>query len=87
MPPDNCEELKIQDKYKSLITTREEACSSDRKILVKNEDLTEKQEIKKRERKDDKQLMQFIFTEKRTGQGDLKEKMGEMAPKIKSLFI
>ena len=86
VPPDHFEELKIQAKYKNLITTRDEACS-DRKILVKNEDLTEKQETKKRECKDDKQLMQFICTEKPNGQGDLKEKMGQMAPKTKSLFI
>ena len=63
VPPDHFEELKIQAKYKNLITTRDEVCSN-RKILVKNEDLTEKQETKKRECKDNKQLMQFICTEK-----------------------
>ncbi|MDC0310546.1 hypothetical protein OAL66_02280, partial [bacterium] len=63
VPPDHFEENEIQAKYKDLIATRDEACS-DRKILVKNEDLTEKQETKKRECKDNKQLMQFICTEK-----------------------
>ena len=44
VPPDHFEEPKIQAKYKNLITTRDEACS-DRKILAKNEDLTEKQAV------------------------------------------
>ena len=47
VPPDHFEEPKIQAKYKNLISIRNEACS-DHKILVKNEDLTEKQENKKR---------------------------------------
>ena len=46
LPPDHFEELKIQANYKNLITTRDEACS-DRKILVNNGNLTEKQETKK----------------------------------------
>ena len=56
VPPDHFEELKIQAKYKNLIATRGHACS-DRKILVKNEDLTEWQKTIKLECKDDKQLM------------------------------
>ena len=63
VPPDHFEENEIQAKYKDLIATRNEACS-DRKILVKNDDLTEKQNLKKRKYKDDKQLKQFICTEK-----------------------
>lgn len=70
-----------------MITTRDEPCG-DRKILDKNEDLTEKQETKKRECKDNKQLLQLLFAqEKRTNQGDLKTKLRQMTQKIKSLFI
>ena len=45
VPPDNFEENEIQAQYKNLIATRDDACS-DRKILVKEKDLTEKQEAK-----------------------------------------
>ena len=86
VPPDHFEELKIQAKYKNFITTRDEACS-DRKILVKNEDLTEKQETKKRECKDDKQLMPFICTEKTYRPRRSQRTNGRNGPKIKSLFI
>ena len=86
VPPDHFEELKIQAKYKNLITTRDEACSSDRKILVKNEDLTEKQEDKKRECKDNKQLMQFICKEKNVPTEEISKKKGTNGPKNKVTF-
>ena len=79
MPPDDFEELNIQAKYKNLTTTRDEACG-DRKILVKNEDLTEKQETKKRECKDNKQLMQFICTEKNVQAKEISKKKWDKWP-------
>ena len=85
VPPDHFEEPNIQAKYKNLISTRDEACG-DRKISVKNEDLTEKHETKKRECKDNKQLMQFICTEKNVLTKEITKKLGQMAQKTKSLF-
>ena len=85
VPPDHFEELKIQAKYKNLITTRDEACS-DRRILVKNEDLTEKQETKKRECKDNKQLMQFICTEKNVPFKEISKKKWDKWPQKQSHF-
>ena len=85
VPPDHFEEPKIQTKYKNLITTRDEACS-DRKILVKNEDLTEKQETKKRECKDNKQLMQFICTEKNVPAKEISKKKWDKWPQKQSHF-
>ena len=85
VPPDNFEEPKIEDKYKNLISIRDEACS-DRKILVKNEDLTEKQENKKRECKDNKQLMQFICTEKNVTTKEISKKKWEESTKKQSHF-
>ena len=85
VPPDHFEENEIQAKYKDLIATRNEACS-DRKILVKNDDLTEKQETKKRECKDNKQLMQFICTEKNVPTKDISKKKWDKWPKKQSHF-
>ena len=85
VPPDHFEELKIQAKYKNLIATRDEACS-DRKILVKNEDLTEKQETKKRKCKDDKQLMQLICTEKNVPAKEISKKKWDKWPQKQSHF-
>ena len=85
VPPDHFEELKIQAKYKNLITTRDEACS-DRKILVKKKDLTEKQETKKRECKEDKQLMQFICTEKNVQAKEISKKKWDKWPQKQSHF-
>ena len=85
VPPDHFEEPKIQSKHKNLITIRDEACG-DRKILVKNEDLTEKQETKKRECKNNKQLMQFICTEKNVPTEEISKKIGTNGPKNKVIF-
>ena len=85
MPPDHFEEPKIQAKYKNLITTRDKACY-DHKILVKNEDLTEKQETKKRECKDDKQLMQFVCTEKNVPAKEISKKRWDKWPRKQSHF-
>ena len=85
VPPDHFEENEIQAKYKDLIATRDEACG-DRKILVKNEDLTEKQETKKRECKDNKQLMQFICTEKNVQAKEISKKDWDKWPQKQSHF-
>ena len=85
VPPDHFEETKIRAKYKNLITTRDKACS-DRKILIKNEDLTERQETKKRDCKDIKQLMQFICTEKNVPNNEISKKNWDKWPKQKSHF-
>ena len=85
VPPDHFEEPKIQAKYKNFITTRDEACD-DRKILVNNEDLTEKQESKTRECKDNKQLMQFICTEKDVPTKEISKKNWDKWPQIQSHF-
>ena len=85
VPPDHFEENEIQAKYKDLIATRDEACG-DHKILVKNEDLTEKQETKKRECKDNKQLMQFICTEKNVPTKDIPKKKWDKWPQKQSHF-
>ena len=85
VPPDHFEENEIQAKYKGLIATRNEACS-DRKILVKNDDLTEKQETKKRECKDNKQLMQFICTEKNVQTKEILKKDWDKWPQKQSHF-
>ena len=85
VPPDHFEEPKIQAKYKNLITTRDKACD-DRKILIKNEDLTEKQVTKKRECKDNEQLMQFICTEKNVPTKEVSKKKWDKWPKQQSHF-
>ena len=85
VPPDHFEENEIQAKYKDLIATRNEACS-DRKILVKNDDLTEKQETKKRECKDNKQLMKFICTEKDIPAGKISKEDWDEWPRKLSYF-
>ena len=85
VPPDHFEERKIQAKYKKLISTRDEACS-DRKIFVKNVDLTEKQEIKKRECKDNKLLMQFTCTEKNVPTKEISKRKWDKWPKKQSHF-
>jgi hypothetical protein len=85
VPPDNFEENEIQAKYKDLIATRDDACG-DRKILVKKIDLTEKQQVKKRECKDDKQLMQFTCTEKNTPTGEVSKKDWDKWPQTRSYF-
>ena len=82
VPPDDFEEPKIQSKHKYLITIRDEACG-DRKILVKNEDLTEKQVTKKRECKDNEQLMRFICTEKNVPTKEISKKKWDKWPQKK----
>ena len=64
MPPDNFEENEIQAQYKALSSTRDKAYS-DRQLLIKTANLTERQVINRRACKDDKRSMQFICTEKK----------------------
>ena len=86
VPPDNFEENEIQAKYKALIAIRDDACS-DREIIVKTIDLTEKQEEKKRECKDNKQSMQFICTEKNITTGKISKEDWDEWPRKQSYFV
>ena len=85
VPPDNFEENEIQAQYKNLIATRDDACS-DRKILVKEKDLIEKQEAKKRECKDDKQSMRFICTAKNIPTKEISKKDWDKWPQKQRHF-
>ena len=85
VPPDNFEENEIQAKYKALIAIRDDACS-DREIIVKTIDLTEKQEEKKRECKDNKQSRQFICTERNTPTGKISREDWDEWPREPSNF-
>ena len=85
VPPDNFEENEIQAKYKALIAIRDDACS-DREIIVKTIDLTEKQEEKKRECKDNKQSRQFICTERNIPTGKISREDWDEWPREPSNF-
>ena len=85
VPPDNFEENEIQAQYKTLITTRDKACS-DRQILINTTNLTERQVINKRACKDDKRSMQFICTEKNAQTNEISRKNWDAWPKANHNF-
>ena len=86
VPPDNFEETEIQEKYTSLIVTKDDACS-DRKIIIKEIDLTERQESTKRECKDDQQSKRFICKERDIPTNEISKKDWDTWPKADHHFI